>query len=325
MNYNKHFVKIYSQISKNVSLKKWKCLAKKCDINAINSHLLQQNGILNNVSEDGHLIEMKMKDPFQWTPNKVPVLLKRVGITKALSLPIYCNHHDSNLFTKIETPPINFDDYTCQILFCYRAVCAELRKKEIGVETNWRILNANTLKDKINTESIEEFIEGAELGIKDLFKFKLLFENEIECPNDIIRFSTFKYPLIKIYGSATFNHIEFDLKNEQTKLIDFIFIHIIPSVDHLNIILGYHKDYASDWVLNYVDSWRGLEQTELEYKLTNLFAVDIESWGMSPKILRNIKKDTLDKFINFFHNDIFDYSGDHKTNFNIFENNNYGT
>jgi hypothetical protein len=62
---DKERLKIMSNISKNVQNKEWNCLFKGCQDNAINSHLLQRNGILNNLIEDGHLIEIKANDFFE--------------------------------------------------------------------------------------------------------------------------------------------------------------------------------------------------------------------------------------------------------------------
>lgn len=40
-------IKILQNINKNVNNKNWECLHPNCENNAINSHLLQKNGILN--------------------------------------------------------------------------------------------------------------------------------------------------------------------------------------------------------------------------------------------------------------------------------------
>jgi hypothetical protein len=58
--------KVFSGITKNINNKKWKCLIDGCECDSINSHMLQQNGILNTISEDNHLIEIKATDYFLW-------------------------------------------------------------------------------------------------------------------------------------------------------------------------------------------------------------------------------------------------------------------
>ncbi|WP_236537068.1 hypothetical protein [Sphingobacterium composti Ten et al. 2007 non Yoo et al. 2007] len=111
--------RILSAINKNVAEKKWKCIIGNCKENAINSHIYQQNGILNNVAENGHLMEVKPIDVFKWQNKKFHEItnFKRIGITQAFSYPTLCNHHDTSIFLDIERHPINLNDYRNQVLF----------------------------------------------------------------------------------------------------------------------------------------------------------------------------------------------------------------
>lgn len=322
----KQFQKIIAQIHKNVYSKKWECILNECKETSINSHLLQQNGVLDNVAKDGHLIEIRQTDIFSWTPNKPPITMKKIGKRKAFSLPLFCNHHDTNLFKSIETHPIILDDYKVQLLLSYRVVCAEIRKKEFNLEIHHRILNANTLNGLINTDDIKTFIKGTELGIKDLVRYNELFEKELQNRSNQFTFKIYKYPLIRIYGSAIFNPIDRLITDpEQVEPLNSVFIHIVPYNESLNVIVGYHNDLVTDWIKEYVNDWSDLEPELLEKKLTNLFASHIENWGLSPTILKNIKDETLNQFVKYFHDNALNYSPDQKIEFNIFENSNYGT
>ena len=40
----------FDKLEKSLVKRKWKCMCPNCNENAINSHLLQRNGILNNVA-----------------------------------------------------------------------------------------------------------------------------------------------------------------------------------------------------------------------------------------------------------------------------------
>src|SRR4030042_5014699 len=100
-------LKIFAQISKNVENKKWKCIIDDCNSVAINSHLLQQNGILNIVADSGHITEMRQTDFLKWNQRNPPIQMARVGIRNAFSLQVFCSEHDSSIFKRIETPPVN--------------------------------------------------------------------------------------------------------------------------------------------------------------------------------------------------------------------------
>lgn len=326
MNPTKQLQKIFAQINKHVTEKKWKCIIDECNENAINSHLLQKNGILNNIAENGHLIEIKPTDFFSWSPDKTPMAMKSLGINNAFSLTLFCNNHDTSIFKEVETHPLDLENYRNQLLLSYRVVCAEIRKKEINVELNTRILNSITLRGSIRREDIEVFLKGTKLGIIDLNRYKQLFENELKKGGDNFVFKTYKYPLIKIYGSATFSPLDKLITNpEQVEPLNSVFIHVIPLNQNLNILVGYHKNYVSEWIRKYVDEWENLNSEQLELKLTNLFAAHIENWGLSPKIKNNISKQTLDKFVNYSFENALNIDEEQITEFNLFENKNYGT
>ena len=54
-----------NKIERHIENEKWPCLHPDCQASAINSHLLQRNGILNNVAENGHLCEMRKPNVYE--------------------------------------------------------------------------------------------------------------------------------------------------------------------------------------------------------------------------------------------------------------------
>ena len=186
--------------------------------------------------------EVKASDIFTWSPDKDPLIMKRTGVNNAFSLPLFCNHHDTSIFSHIETDSLVLTDYKTQLLLSYRVVCAEIRKKEISVEFFTRVINANTLTGQIDKDSLETFLEGTKLGINDLTIYKELLEEEIENEENKCVFQLFLYPLIKVFASATFSPIDLlttDPKQEDP--FNAVYIHIIPYDGNLNIIVGYHR------------------------------------------------------------------------------------
>lgn len=286
---------------RRISKIKWPCMCPKCSEKAINSHLLQRHGILSHVTEDNHLYELVREDAFKWHEN-YPVKFKKVGLNNAISYPLFCDRHDTEIFLPIETGTIDFDDYKSQLLFSYRAVCAEIRKKEI-----------NLLKIQENAANIEEMgvvgeaqLLGNEKGIKDLNYYKYLLEDELKTLKKKFIFYHFSYPALDIYTSASMSYEIFDSCNDRQveaaiskKVWDGLFIHIIPQQDSTEILIGYHKNHTSRDMEEYVNSWKGLGMDEIGYKLTDLFVAHVEDWGMSPRLFEKISEDRFVKFFEF--------------------------
>lgn len=320
MNPTKLKYKILAQIRKNVYSKDWRCANDNCNGKAINSHLLQRNGILNSIAEDGHLIELRLTDVFRWQNESSPMEFKRVGIGSALSLPIFCSQCDSLLFKTIENEELNLHDYHAFLLFSYRVVCAEQRKKQQNVEIHERILNAETLKGSFDKNYVELFLKGFKLGVNDLERLKRIVKVELGSKENIFEFFTYKYPLIKVYGASLFSVVErYDADEMERSIFDDVFIHVIPYKDELFIVCGYLKEYKTNWVVEYCQSWGNLSHQDLTFKLTNLFAARIENWGLAPSLFNKIPQPTVTKMIKFWNANAMHIHQDLTADFNLFE------
>lgn len=267
-----------NKIERHIENEKWPCLHPNCQESAINSHLLQRNGVLNNVAENGHLCEMRTPNVYE-RENKL-FDIKKVGISQTISFPLFCSKHDSCLFKSIEGKHIDFDSYQSQLLFSYRGLCSEIRKKEYNIEL-YSVLPEN--KDKF------DLLFLTKLGLEDLKHYKKLFENEIDLPHDNFTFLHLSYPFIPVYASGTSTSFSLDGTIVDStegigvnQIIDSFFINIIPQKESLEIIVGYNNSHTNSKIKNYVNSWRNLSKQQLFYKIIELFNDSLESWGMSP-------------------------------------------
>lgn len=324
---NKEILKIVAKILRNVDSLKWKCLYPNCNEIAINSHLLQKNGILNYLAEDGHLYEIRGNDLFK-IEKEGALISKRVGINKAISQPLFCNQHDTKIFREIETSPINFFDPRVQLLFSYRSLCSELRKKQKGIESFKRQAQSRILQ--MYTSNISEAygkhtLKGFEIGAADLEKLKLDFEKAIS-ENEYANFEikTYAFDLIKICASALFSPIQPDGKAlkkawEQEQPLNTIFINVIPQEKNLIIIVGYHKKFKDDWIIKYVNSWKGLNAYQLQQQLTDLISSRVETWSVAPSLYENIPKPIIKKFEKYWNSNSLNLSATQVIDFNLFD------
>lgn len=289
---------IIAQISKNLKDKKWNCLIDDCDEIAINSHLIQQNGLLSNITYNGHLVELKMIDANKWDNKKLPFEFGTVGIKQALSHKVFCNKHDTDIFKPIESDDKNFESYEAFLLFSYRAVCAEIRKKEVNIEQFTRILNANSLIGIIDRNLLTSNINGNKLGIDDLLVLKVELENEIESNTNKYKSFVYKYPKLEIYASAVFSANDLDVFSHVSEPdLDNIYIHFLPLKDEFLILVGYHSKHTSEKAINYCNSWGNLSSENLEKKLTTLFVTNVENWGLSTELYKTLAEKNKSKYI----------------------------
>jgi hypothetical protein len=312
------------QIIKNVNNLTWNCLQENCNELAINSHLLQVNGILNHIIQDGHLYQIKNNDFFE-IPKKGHMHFKKIGIKNAISEKLFCNKHDTNLFKQIECENINFHNYQNQLLFSYRSLVCEIRKKQKNIEMFNRAENAQTLNFGVNY--FKEDIEFHKLGLGDLTYYKKqIEENLLDNTRKDFSFSVFEYPLIEICVSAVFSPIDtnetYERLLDKNNPLNNVFINFIPQKDKLILIIGYNNELSDEWIKNYISSWSVSSKEELENNLTNLLATKVETWSMSPRLYEKLLKENINKFIIYWNENAENLDSTQKVDFNLFQINN---
>ncbi|WP_024994385.1 hypothetical protein [Phocaeicola paurosaccharolyticus] len=292
-------------IDRALSISNWACLCKWCENKTINSHLLQRHGVLDNITENGHMYEVKPKNIFNPSNNRMQ--FQKVGINNALSWPIYCNKHDTELYKPIECKILDCSNYKNQLLFSLRSTCAELRKKEIRVEILRNMINEFILPPEEH-HNIQVYIYGLDKGISDFRYYKNLIENELETTYHKFHFYNYTYPKIDIYSSSTFSYIEYydyAQKVRSEKPWEAVFFHVIPQAESIQIIIGYHEDHCNDSIRKLTQEFGFLNCFTLGQKLTDLFAFHIEGWGLSPSLYKLIPEVKKQEYLKSFDDNIY--------------------
>ncbi len=306
-------------VKKALSIDNWTCMRNGCNNKTIKSHLLQRHGVLDNITEDGHMYEVRPKSLFDQSENRMT--FQKVGIKNALSWPLFCNKHDTELFKPIECKDLDCSNYKNQLLFSLRAICAELRKKEISLEIYSKILEE--IPHPKTYKQLSPSIEGLKNGISDYQTYKELIDKELDIFKHKFHFCNFSYPKIGIYASTILSYIEYNDYAEKVrseKPWEIVFLHIIPQPSSTQIIIGYHEDYCNNSILKLVNDWGVLNKTTLGEKLTEAFVFHTEGWGLSPSLYRSIPESKKLQYIKIFQDNILFHEANLHTNLNIFEN-----
>ncbi len=318
---------ILTNIHKHVYSRKWPCMVPGCNELAINSHLMQKNGVLSTIAEKGHLIEIKASDIFSWNSNDDSGFLefKMIGLSKALSYPLYCDKHDTVMFKDIESHPINLKGYKEHLLFSHRAICAELRKKERNVDLYQRMLRSVKLQMlgyMNNASDIKITLDGSIKGVEDFGIYKRLIEEELlDCKNQFV-FKVFTYPLVELYSSTVFTPLDYSKGEAMSETAyKVVFIHVIPYANQTYVIVGYHKSFVNQWIESYVDSWANLNSQTFQKKLTDLCVIWSENWGMSPKLYNSLDSYKKKLLLNYWEKNANNLSIYQDPGFNLFGRN----
>ncbi|MGI4742177.1 MAG: hypothetical protein ACRYG7_44030 [Janthinobacterium lividum] len=103
--------------------KSFTCHYPGCTHKAIGSHVLQENGVLDQIAEERHIIEYAPTALFN------PEGFNRVGLgaSNMMIFRGFCgsngNNHDESVFREIEGGACDFVKYRQQLLSSYRGLC----------------------------------------------------------------------------------------------------------------------------------------------------------------------------------------------------------
>lgn len=259
-----------------------KCIVEGCTENAINSHLLQKNGIINLIAENQHVRQVSY-DKFPDVKYKI----KLVGVNQALSFKGFCQSHDRALLKSIEHEVIDFDNYKSQLLLSYRALLKEYRDKEVMVDFFTRILNSDLDGFTKDIEGIKTVILGNTYMMWDLeFDMKCIHE-DLHSEQLSFDFIVLSIPRIEICTSTAFSFTSLAdnlvFKNNSYKKeepMPSVILNLIPTTVDSKFIIGYNKvneKYLKDKIMGY----KLLSESNLLKVISDMLIRNFEMWACS--------------------------------------------
>lgn len=278
--------KIFIECAKKARLSTNTCLFPGCQNPSINSHIMQKNGILSSISEDRHLWEFNVNH-FK----KEYLLFKKTGINDIYTFLGFCNHHDTNLFQKIETKDeIDFNDYESCLLFALRTLSNELWLKLVVKKQHQLILDhPETISDEL---LIKKVMEQGDIAIQDLKFFEENLWNDLNNKTESFVFEWREFPKQEICLNSIFtydttqeilDHIKKHGKDKD-RLVE-IFVSFFPYLDKSILIMGYNKEDLKI-AKPFVNSFMKENLKRVYRKLSNLIILHCETWVCSQKFYK---------------------------------------
>lgn len=317
---NLNMKNIMSDIVKKSNKKQRICMFSNCKEKAIKSHVLQKNGIISQVSNDNHVIQLECN------LISVSLDLKRIGVNNAYTFYGFCSKHDTEVFLPIEKE-LDFTKKQHQILFCYRGLCQEIRRKEIAFEWLDKICNIIVLEKEIK-RNFNIMKDGFEDGIKNLSFYKTQIEESLKDDiYDKFFLDFIEIPKIEICLSISLNigtfkneqNLEYSEFRKTVSIFPTSFINIIPLQEKNVVIFGYHKDYPCLWTEDLLKKMKNGSKKFIFKELSDLIVLRTEFWLMSEELLKKIPEKDISEYKNIFKENTFDHREDLKTSLNIFE------
>lgn len=296
------------------------CSYPGCNKPAINSHVLQKNGILNGIQNSGH-IRVSEADFI----NPELFYFKRKGINKSFTFKGFCSDHDKTIFSPIEDYEINFEDYKSQLLFTYRTVLNERYKKEVMLDWHKFQKESYSLRGVVDFARLDKTDEQQKIGIKDINYYIEKVESDIITNTENF---TFKVRYTKPSEICLASHFSYETTREQLKIIDktgndfnlltAIFISFFPIEAENVLVMGYLKEHEGKCG-TFVNSFFDCTEDILFKKISNLLLCRCEMWACSDQFYFKLIKPHEKEVNKIFKESAVSVDENRDLDFNIFD------
>ena len=268
------------------------CYTEGCSARCSQNHLLQQNGILTQISDHNHLQELRT-DRFR--NHSLYYSFKRIGYEKAMVMYGYCPKCDYELFSPIEVPNPKIPETDADFCrYSLRPIAHETRKKEGNVEFM-----------KVRDGRAQKFINGR--GEVQLTKRKaeqfminrlksMLYEFTRGLTEDIpVRFVVREIPYIEVCASSlhirpSCLYVSDEHLLEASKSfrgLNYSSVNIFSLKDVSLIIYGTHEQ-AGNESHKLMDRIKTAKVDELTRLVSNMLIAQIEDWCISDRLYKKL-------------------------------------
>lgn len=275
---------------------KRKCFISDCKSTAIDSHILQENGILDQISEEGHLVEF-IHSPFE---NNY-IGFKKSGKNKAFKFKGFCEYHDNLIFQEIEKKDYDLTNYHHLILFCYRVQVNEIRKKQVLNDWFNMILDDSRMPVDLK-DDIKLLLMGERKGIEDgyysLKPFNHYFHNN---QKKFLKFIVRDLSFQPICASGTYSfETSAEIAAREQKGMPFshltdVYFHLLPKNKRTFMVIGY--PVTNNLCQEYFNSFKSRNEERLRVLISNILLFQIENWVTSLSYKNRVLDKYKDKFI----------------------------
>ena len=291
MDLNTQIAKAF-QDCKNKSINKiTTCFYPGCKERSINSHILQKNGIISTIAENGHVYEIHI-NPYR---KEEGIYFKRIGINDAFSFNCFCNNHDRDLFKPIEIVDVNYSNYTNCLLFTLRTIYNEKFRKMVNVGMYESMLESHS--NLFDYNKLHQSVYQEKLGLSDIERTEKLIWDDLNNNSESFVFKVKNINRKEICLSAFYNYETSDelkayalkyKKNKKTVIMIF-YVNLFPYKESSVFMMAYKKEDELT-VKGYVNEFFADNEKRLERKITNLLMFQCETWIISNKFYqKNIK------------------------------------
>lgn len=286
----------------NTERKRGNCLYCNCNNNAINSDIIQKQ-ILINISRGNKIMAYKVK---QWCENERVSNYSSVGVSEH-SEKVFCSKHDNDIFAPIETNCVDWTNPKSQYLLSYRALCNELRSKQVVRNATIKYLDDNKRNFSFDY-SFRERLINAEISISKIQEIKSCIELALQ--NGISTNISFTTVILPFY-------IELCVMSLMTVGNMCFIVNIFPYNGKTYFVINNIDSIDNDWGEKMIKVMQSNDYDKISSAICEILQ-RAEYHCMSYDLYDTIPPETISSFLAEFDSNIYNFAYNINTKVNLF-------
>lgn len=287
-------IQIMEQFKKN----QFKCclhpVTSRCVKHIKEAHALQNNKILSQLSEDGHVYILNTQKPPEIIPieNEEPevlTMIDKVGVNHATTATCFCDVHDDEVFAPIEKGAPSFDKESDEhkYIYAYKAFIFEYYKKL--VEQRAFVNNIKNKPSLLKSYKFIQYYRAITMTLKEMNFVKEFFDKGI-CSKDYAGLETCVIELPESINFANYACValDFDINGRKIKhthkgFMSRLFITIFPEETRSFVIVSCLK---SDYKIykKFFYQLQTINLNKLKYYFDIILPLYSENIVLSPRL-----------------------------------------
>ena len=266
----------------------------ECSERIIGAHSIQNNKILKNISDNGHVYMPypKNDNPFE--------IMTQWGRKEATVFTGFCGYHDNELFKPIENYQFDGSDEHI-FLYTYRCFALGYHRKQENVKLQQTILGKRP--SLMGNSEIDEMFSGDKLAVSDLEECKKIFDRAIVNKEyDVLTSIVWEFEKTINFAASGFTVLCNDLKGNTIQdlrniniSMKHVFFTIFPEGDKSFCILSWLKS-EEDIFEEYKKQLLQLKHNEKITYLNNLIPMEAENIVIKPSSWDLLQKYQKEEF-----------------------------
>jgi len=274
-----------------------------CTEKIIKAHSLQNNKILNKLSENDKVL---MRSP-KMSENNFEIKMEPITRSSATTFTGFCSFHDNKVFEPIENSKYNPNSLEQNALFAFRALAKEWHAKLRAQKLCKQFLSKNPNNELMNCNLI-----GIELALEDIQKHIDIFKQILlEKKYNLLKTQYIYFEPESLFAVSCGVSIPYDFEGKKLDHISynldlpskFLFVTIFPEENKTHVLLSYLKkdeDFYSFLKPQLLD----VDQNTQKQRITNLVALNSENLVLAPSCWDKFDNNQKNTFLKIFNENL---------------------